>query len=111
MTEATQRLQQDKLRATMIQATRTLALQVATNAAKLKLRAKGFQVSSFTRRELVAFGEQYLSAHRDQLIAEAKAEVARWAASGVLGRRRQKAYQQACQGQGKAGVEFLRPQQ
>jgi hypothetical protein len=88
-----------QLRTRLHCAARTLALQAALNATKLRLRAKGFRVSDFTRKELVAHAEIYLADHREELIANAKIVVAGWAASGVLGKRTQKAYQQAQQGQ------------
>ena len=88
---------------TLTFATRCRALQVATDRAKARLRAQGLKVSDFTRKELVAQGEAYLAAHRDQLIPEARALAEQWIASGVLGKRVAKAYQQArqqaCQGE------------
>jgi hypothetical protein len=48
MAEATQRLRQDKLRATMTFAARTLALQAALKATKHQLRAQGLRVAQFT---------------------------------------------------------------
>ena len=78
---------QAKLRATMIQATRTIALQRALGLTKLRLRAKGFRVSDYTRRELVTHAEQYLAAHREELIAEAKQIAEQWRRNGFLGKR------------------------
>jgi hypothetical protein len=87
MAEAPITLAQTKLRATMIQATRTRALQVAMNHAKHQLRAKGFRVSQYSRRELVTHAEQYLADHREALLANAKAEVEQWRLQGFFGRR------------------------
>jgi hypothetical protein len=64
MTEASQRLQQDKLRTTLHFATITRARQVAMNAAKRRLQVQGLRVSEFTHRELVLKAAEYLAQHR-----------------------------------------------
>jgi hypothetical protein len=53
-----QRLQQDKLRASMGMAIRTLALQRAMWATKHKLKAQGLKLAQFPHRELVSRAEQ-----------------------------------------------------
>ena len=87
MSEATQRLQQDKLRARLHFATRTLALQRAMWATKRKLRAQGLKVSHFPRRELVTLAEVYLAQHREALLSEASQIVERWRVEGFFGKR------------------------
>jgi hypothetical protein len=77
MAEATQRLRQDKLRATMTFAARTLALQAALKATKHQLRAQGLRVAQFTPPHLGAQAEAYLALHRQELIAEASQIVER----------------------------------
>jgi hypothetical protein len=59
MTEASHRLQQAKLLASMSNATRTLALQRAMWATKRQLHAQGLKVNFFPHRELVSRAEQY----------------------------------------------------
>jgi hypothetical protein len=90
MAEATQRLQQDKLHASMGMATRTLALQAAMKAAKHQLQAQGLRPTHFSHRDLVIRAEAYLADHREELIAEAREIVARWEREGFFGRRRSK---------------------
>lgn len=87
MAEANHTLQLTKLHASMTIATRTRALQVAMDHAKRRLQAQGLRVSQFSHRELVLRAEQYLAAHREELIADAKATVEQWAAEGVFGKR------------------------
>lgn len=87
MAEATQRLQQHKLRASMAVATWTLALQAAMWAIKRQLKAQGLKVSHFPHRELVTRAEQYLADHCEALITEAKALVEQWRVQGSFGKR------------------------
>jgi hypothetical protein len=87
MAEATQRLQQDKIRASMSLATNVLARQAALKAAKHQLQAQGFRVSQFSHRELTLRAEAYLAAYREELIADAQRIVERWQAEGVFGKR------------------------
>jgi hypothetical protein len=87
MAEATQRLQQDKLHASMSLATNTLALQRAMKAAKAGLQAQRLRPSHFSHRDLVIRAEQYLAQHRAELIAEATQIVERWQAEGFFGKR------------------------
>ena len=56
------------------------------NAAKHK-RAQGLSVSAFTHRELVLKAEEYLGQHREELIADAKADVELWRQRGIFGKR------------------------
>jgi hypothetical protein len=87
MAEATQRLQQDKLHASMGMATPTLALQAAMKAAKHQLQAQGLRPTHFSHRDLVIRAEAYLADHREELIAEAKEIVERWRGEGFFGKR------------------------
>jgi hypothetical protein len=87
MAEATQRLQQDKLHASMSLATNTLALQRAMKAVKAGLQAQGLRPSHFSHRDLVIRAEQYLAQYRAELIAEATQIVERWLAEGFFGKR------------------------
>jgi hypothetical protein len=59
MAEATQRLQQDKLRASMGMAIRTLALQRAMWLPSTSLKTQGLKLAQFPHRELVSRAEQY----------------------------------------------------
>src|SRR5580704_17681803 len=87
MAEATQRLQQDKLHASISLATNTLARQRAMKAAKAGLQAQGLRPSQFSHRDLVIRAEQYLDLHREELIAEPTQIVERWQAEGFFGKR------------------------
>jgi hypothetical protein len=87
MTEATNSVHLAKLRASMVMATRTLALQRAMWATKRKLRAQGLKVSHFPRRELVTLAEVYLAQHREALLSEASQIVERWRVEGFFGKR------------------------
>jgi hypothetical protein len=84
MAEATRSVHQAQIR-TM--ATMTLAQQRALKAAKHQLQAQGLRVSQISHRDLVIRAEQYLAAHREELIAEAREIVARWQAEGFFGKR------------------------
>ena len=87
MAEATQRLQQDKVRASMGMAVNVLALQRAMNLTKRQLQAQGLEPSHFSHRDLRVRAEAYLTAHREELIAEAKVVVDRWQREGRFGKR------------------------
>jgi hypothetical protein len=87
MAEATQRLQQDKIRASMSLATNTLARQRAMKAAKHQLQAQGLRPSHFAHRDLLIKADAYLAAHRAELIEEAREIVLRWQAEGFFGKR------------------------
>jgi hypothetical protein len=87
MAEATQRLQQDKIRASMSLATHTLALQRAMNLTKRQLQAQGLKPNHFSLRDLRVRAEAYLADHREELIADAKQIVERWRVEGVFGKR------------------------
>jgi hypothetical protein len=69
MAEATQRLQQDKLHASIGMATTS-----AMKAAKHQLQAQGFRPTQFSHRDLVIRTEAYLARHREELIAEARGD-------------------------------------
>ena len=87
MAEATQRLQQDKLHASMSLATNTLARQRAMKAAKAGLQAQGLRPSHFSHRDLLIRAKAYLAEHRAELIAEVTPIVERWRVEGFFGRR------------------------
>ena len=87
MAEATQRLHQAQVRASMGMAVNVLARQAALKAAKAKLQAQGFRPSHFSHRDLVIRAEAYLAEHREELIADAKQIVERWRVEGVFGKR------------------------
>jgi hypothetical protein len=84
MAEANRSVQQAQLR-TM--ATMTLARQRALKAAKRQLEAQGLRPSHFSHRDLVIRADAYLAEHREELIAEAKADVERWRLQGFFGKR------------------------
>jgi hypothetical protein len=71
-------------------AVNVLARQAAMKAAKHQLSAQGLRVSQFSHRDLVIRAEQYLAAHRAELMDEAREIVARWEREGFIGRRRSK---------------------
>ena len=72
MVEATQSVHLAKIRATLHHATITLALQAAMKITKHQLRAQGSKPMYMPHRELRVRAEAYLTAHREELIAEAK---------------------------------------
>ena len=76
-----------QLRVTLAFAAHTRARQVAMNHAKRKLQAQGLSVSAFTHRELVLKAEEYLAQHREELIADAKADVELWRQRGIFAKR------------------------
>jgi hypothetical protein len=87
MAEASRSVQQAPVRASMSLATNTLALQRAMKTTKHQLSARGLRPSHFSHRDLVIRAEQYLAAHREELIAEAREIVERWQAEGFFGKR------------------------
>jgi hypothetical protein len=87
MVEATLSVHQAQLRASMALATNTLARQAAMKAAKHRRQAQGLRPSHFSHRDLVIRAEQYLAAHREELIAEAREIVERWRVEGFFGKR------------------------
>jgi hypothetical protein len=87
MAEATQRLHQAQVRASMGMAVKVLARQAAIKATKRQLQAQGLKPTHFSHRDLVIRAEQYLAEHREELIAEAREIVARWQAEGFFGKR------------------------
>jgi hypothetical protein len=90
MAEANASLHLTHLRASMSLATMTLARQAAIKEAKHQLSAQGLRVSQFSHRDLVIRAEEYLAAHRAELMDEAREIVARWEREGFFGRRRSK---------------------
>jgi hypothetical protein len=78
-----------KVRASMGHAAITLARRAAIKATKRQLQARGLKVSHFAQREIVAQAETYFAAHREQLVAQAKADVERWRLQGFFGKRAQ----------------------
>jgi hypothetical protein len=68
-------------------ASHTLALQRAMNLTKRQLQAQGLKPTHFSLRELRGRAEQYLTQHREELVAEAKQIVDHWQAAGVFGKR------------------------
>ena len=87
MAEATQRLQQDKIRASMGMAVNVLARQAAIKATKRQLQAQGLRFSQFSHRDLVIRADAYLAEHRAELIAGAAQIVERWRVEGFFGKR------------------------
>jgi hypothetical protein len=57
------------------------------NLTKRQLQAQGFRPTHFSHRDLLIKADEYLAAHRAELIAEAKATVERWARDGFFGKR------------------------
>jgi hypothetical protein len=89
MTEATNSVHLTKLRTRLHIATITLALQAAMKITKHQLRAQGLKPMYMPHRELRVTAEAYLTAHREELIAEAKEVVERWRLEGFFGKRAQ----------------------
>jgi hypothetical protein len=67
-----------------------LARLAARKAVKRQLQAQGKKPQHIAARELTILAEQHLAMHRE-LIAEAKATVAKWTAEGFFGKRPAKA--------------------
>ena len=87
MVEANHSVQQTQLRASMGQAAICLARQRAIAAVKLALQGQGGKPQYIARREIVILAEEYLAAHRAELIAEAKPIVEQWRREGFFGKR------------------------
>jgi hypothetical protein len=92
MVEAANRLQQapapnQAQRQSMSRAVMVLAHRRAIAATKQRLRGMGLKPQYMPIREIVALAKQYLVAHRDILVAEAKVVVDGWHAEGVFGPR------------------------
>lgn len=87
MAEAKQSVHQAHLRARLHIATITRARQVAMNLTKRQLQAQGFRPTHFSHRDLLIKADEYLAAHRAELIAEARQIVERWTAEGFFGKR------------------------
>jgi hypothetical protein len=87
MAEATQRLQQDKLRVTLAFAAHTRARQVAMNHAKRRVQAEGLKISEFSHAQLKVRAEAYFADHRAELLADAAVDVERWRRKGLFGKR------------------------
>jgi hypothetical protein len=58
------------------QAIRTLALQRAKQSVRANIRAKRQRIADFSAREITLLSEDYLTQHRDELIAESKHVIA-----------------------------------
>jgi hypothetical protein len=89
MAEATDSVHLTKLRTRLHIATITLALQAAMKITKHQLRAQGLKPMHMSHRELRVRAEAYLTAHREELIAEASLVVERWRLEGFFGKRAQ----------------------
>ena len=87
MAEATNSVQLTQLRASMVTATRVLALQAATNATNRRLSAQGLKVAHMPRRDLRTLAEAYLQDHREALLAEASWSLSVGEGKGSLERR------------------------
>ena len=87
MAEAHNSVHLVKLRATLHRATITIALQRAQWAIKAQLQRQGRKPMHTPHREIVAAANVYLRDHREELIAEAKEVVERWAREGFFGKR------------------------
>jgi hypothetical protein len=59
-------------------AVRTIALMRAKQAVKAQWRADGLKVSHFSAREIALQAEAYIAQHREELIARAATDVARF---------------------------------
>ena len=68
MAEANDSVHQARVRATMGAAVMTLAKQRAIKATKAELQAQGLRPSHIPHCQIVARANQYLTAHRDELI-------------------------------------------
>jgi hypothetical protein len=89
MAEAHNSVHLTQLRTRLHIATITLALQAAMKITKHQLRAQGLKPMYMPHRELRVRAEAYLTAHREELIAEAKEVVERWRLEGFFGKRAQ----------------------
>jgi hypothetical protein len=89
MAEAHNTVHLTQLRARLDIATITLALQAAMKITKHQLRAEGLKPTHMPHRELRVRAEAHLTAHREELIAEAKEVVERWRLEGFFGKRAQ----------------------
>jgi len=89
MAKATDSVHLTKLRTRLHIATITLALQAAMKITKHQLRAQGLKPMHMSHRELRVRAEAYLTAHREELIAEASLVVERWRLEGFFGKRAQ----------------------
>jgi hypothetical protein len=88
MNEANHRLQQASA---IGQAQRTAIAVIAQRAAiretKAAMQRQGLKPATIPHREIVAAANGYLRDHRAELVAEARAIVARWEADGMFAPR------------------------
>jgi hypothetical protein len=54
------------------------ARRLARNAAKAELARQGVKVQSLPHKAILALADEYLAAHRAELIEEARERVERW---------------------------------
>jgi hypothetical protein len=64
----------------------TRAIQLAKNAVKHQLQARGIKLASVSARDITLMAEDYLNQHRHELIVEAMTTVQQWTAEGVFGK-------------------------
>jgi hypothetical protein len=74
-------------RQAMGRAVMVLAQRRAIAATKQRLRGMGLKPQYMPMREIVALANQYLAAHRAELIDEARGIVDQWQAEGMFGKR------------------------
>ncbi len=67
-----------------------LARQAAVKATKAGLRAKGLKLAHFEHKAIVAMAEEYLAAHRAELVAKATAIFEQWQAEDAQRRQRRR---------------------
>ena len=87
MAEATQRLQQDKIRASMGIAVNVLARQAAIKATKRQLQAQGLRFSQFSHRDLVGPSRRLPRRTSSRANRRAAQIVERWRVEGFFGKR------------------------
>jgi hypothetical protein len=86
---ATVSLQQSQcqLHARLAQAAIALAQHEAEKTVKLTLKRQGLKPQYIARREIVALANEYLAAHRAELLAQARPIIEQWRAEGFFGKR------------------------
>lgn len=74
-------------RRAMGRAVRVLAIREAVKAVKQRMRAQGLEVHYIPRNVIVAAADDYLAAHRSELVTEATKIVEHWHTEGAFGPR------------------------
>ncbi len=96
MAEAPLSVYEAKLRSSMIAGVRTIARQLARDAAKRQLRDRGLKVSHFSAKEISLLTEEHVARH-PEFLNEAATSVERWRAEGFFGKKAQSCFVQNLQ--------------